>query len=284
MSTSLLISAFAPFSSLTLSLPSSTPISEVYECLTERYPSLPASLDHSNLVFSTHSGYSPPPEASLRSLHPSDCEEDGPNPLVTLRLTPLVLGGKGGFGSQLRAAGGRMSSQKTSNNDSCRDLTGRRLSTIKEAKKLAEYLESEPERKAARAEAQKAKLEALEKKLGITPQNGKGEGSSQASTSTDAVVDHVLAGKKHKFDDNEYIEQTKELSENVKSAVSAAFLKKKKKNGTANGNPNKKAKLSHEEEGSSPKDKVKEKHEESKEEKVLVPPIVSAIALDAVGA
>jgi hypothetical protein len=28
-----------------------------------------------------------------------------------------------------------MSSQKTSNNDSCRDLTGRRLSTIKEAKK-----------------------------------------------------------------------------------------------------------------------------------------------------
>lgn len=28
-----------------------------------------------------------------------------------------------------------MSSQKTSNNDSCRDLSGRRLSTIKEAKK-----------------------------------------------------------------------------------------------------------------------------------------------------
>jgi hypothetical protein len=135
MSTSLLISAFAPFSSLTLSLPSSTPISKVYECLTERYSSLPASLDDSNLVFSTHSGYVPSPEASLRSLHPSDLDEDGSNPLVTLRLTPLVLGGKGGFGSQLRAAGGRMSSQKTSNNDSCRDLTGRRLSTIKEAKK-----------------------------------------------------------------------------------------------------------------------------------------------------
>lgn len=28
-----------------------------------------------------------------------------------------------------------MSSQKTNNNDSCRDLSGRRLSTIKEAKK-----------------------------------------------------------------------------------------------------------------------------------------------------
>ena len=55
--------------------------------------------------------------------------------LVTLRLIPRLRGGKGGFGSQLRAAGGRMSSQKTSNNDSCRDLSGRRLSTIKEAKK-----------------------------------------------------------------------------------------------------------------------------------------------------
>ncbi|KAJ3835193.1 telomere stability and silencing-domain-containing protein [Lentinula raphanica] len=49
--------------------------------------------------------------------------------------SPRVLGGKGGFGSQLRTASGRMSSQKTSNNDSCRDLSGRRLSTLKEAKK-----------------------------------------------------------------------------------------------------------------------------------------------------
>ena len=124
-----------------------------------------------------------------------------------------------------------------------------------------------------------------EEEAALATQNGNGEGSSgQPSSSTDAVVDHVLAGKKHKFDDHEYIEQTKELSENVKSAVSAAFLKKKKKNGAANGNPNKKAKLSHEEEGSSPKDKTKEKVEESKEETVPVPPIVSAIALDAVGA
>lgn len=56
---------------------------------------------------------------------------------MSLRLTPRLKGGKGGFGSQLRAAGGRMSSQKTSNNDSCRDLSGRRLSTVKEAKKYA---------------------------------------------------------------------------------------------------------------------------------------------------
>jgi len=118
-----------------------------------------------------------------------------------------------------------MSSQKTSNNDSCRDLTGRRLSTIKEAKKLAEYLESEPERLAAKAEAQKAKLEALERKLGIEPSSSNSLEVGPGATDTSAG----LAGKKRRFDDTEYIEQSRELTENVKSAVSAALLKKKKK-------------------------------------------------------
>ncbi|KAF5341945.1 hypothetical protein D9611_001519 [Ephemerocybe angulata] len=277
MSTSLLISAFAPFPSLTLSLPSTTPISEVYGHLTHRYPALPDSLKHSNLVLSTHNGCIPAPEVALSSL-----QLNNDDTLVTLRLTPLVLGGKGGFGSQLRAAGGRMSSQKTSNNDSCRDLSGRRLSTIKEAKKLAEYLETEPERLAARAEAQKAKLEALEKKLGITPA-ANGEGSSSAPLTPDQIAEHVLAGKKHKFDDTEYIDQTKELSENVKSAVASAFLKKRKlKNGAG---ANKKAKLSPTESDPLKSDeKVKENAEEKTEESVKLPTIVNTMALDAVGA
>jgi len=135
-----------------------------------------------------------------------------------------------------------MSSQKTSNNDSCRDLSGRRLSTIKEAKKytaffylnapkltltmlcrLAEYLESEPERLAARAEAQRAKLEALERKLGIEPSSSKSPevGSGEPARSNAADTSAALAGKKHRFDDTEYIEQSRELTENVKSAVSA---------------------------------------------------------------
>ena len=133
-----------------------------------------------------------------------------------------------------------MSSQKTSNNDSCRVLTGRRLSTIKEAKKyaalcyikllfnltsitfcrLAEYLESEPERLAAKAEAQKAKLEALERKLGIEPSSS--NSPEVGSGATDTLP--VLAGKKHRFDDTEYIEQSRELTENVKSAVSAGMF------------------------------------------------------------
>jgi hypothetical protein len=127
MSTSILVSAFAPFPSLTLSVPPETPIKSLYDLLCDRYPSLPTT---SELVFTTYSGWIPEP-----TIHVSALSHDQPSSLVTLRLTPRLRGGKGGFGSQLRAAGGRMSSQKTSNNDSCRDLSGRRLSTIKEAKK-----------------------------------------------------------------------------------------------------------------------------------------------------
>lgn len=69
---------------------------------------------------------------------------------ITLQIRGRLLGGKGGFGSQLRAAGGRMSSRKNKNNQqdvnaSNRNLDGRRLRTITEAKNLAEYLATKPE-------------------------------------------------------------------------------------------------------------------------------------------
>lgn len=54
---------------------------------------------------------------------------------VDIDVVPRTLGGKGGFGANLRAAGGRMSTAKTDNTDSCRDLNGRRLGSIKEAQK-----------------------------------------------------------------------------------------------------------------------------------------------------
>ncbi|KAG6844971.1 hypothetical protein H0H87_002085 [Tephrocybe sp. NHM501043] len=231
--TSILIQTFSPFPSLTLTVPSSTLISDVPYLLHERYNDVPFS-DSSRYVLSTHRGREISPEATISSLH-VDAAMDSVSTrnFVSLRLTPRLVGGKGGFGSQLRAAGGRMSSQKTSNNDSCRDLSGRRLSTIKEAKKLAEYLESEPERVAAKAAAQKAKLEALERKLGIVPANASANnsavGSSEPSRSTGTDLPPVLAGTKHRFDDTEYLEQSRELTENVKNAVSAALLKRKKK-------------------------------------------------------
>ncbi|KAJ7940521.1 telomere stability and silencing-domain-containing protein, partial [Mycena leptocephala] len=198
-----------PFPTLSLTVPSNTSLSSMLPLLHERYPSLPSSI-----ALSTHNGVLPPLNSSISSLQ---CDDSS---LITLRLTPRLLGGKGGFGSQLRAAGGRMSSQKTSNNDSCRDLSGRRLNTIKEAKKLVEYLESEPERLKAKADAQKAKLEALERKLGIEP---------PSKLMLPLRDPPVLAGRKHRFDDTEYLEQSRDLVDGVKSAVSAALLKKKKK-------------------------------------------------------
>jgi hypothetical protein len=79
------------------------------------------------------------------------------------------------------------------------------------ASRLAEYLETEPERKKAQQEAQKAKLEALERKLGISP-GDKGK-----------EVD-VTAGVKRRFDDTEYLEQSRDIVDNVKNAVSAGML------------------------------------------------------------
>ena len=128
MMSSVLIQAFAPFPTLSILVPNTTHISELFPLIKGKYPSFPLSLA-SSLVFSTHSSHVPPPQSLI-----SDLKDISSN-IVSLRLSPRLLGGKGGFGSQLRAAGGRMSSQKTNNNDSCRDLTGRRLSTIKEAKK-----------------------------------------------------------------------------------------------------------------------------------------------------
>ena len=136
MSTSVLVSTFPPFPTLSIYTSTDTTFADVYDLLAERYPELPRN-DSANLdfVLSPHSGPIPSAEDTLAGLINDD--NDG---LVTLRLIPRLRGGKGGFGSQLRAAGGRMSSQKTSNNDSCRDLSGRRLSTIKEAKRYVGVL------------------------------------------------------------------------------------------------------------------------------------------------
>ena len=140
-STTVLVSSFPPFPTLALSVPDDTTLENLHAVLLARYPFLPSTAD---LRLSPVSGSCLEDEAATTTLAsilgPRDVDDDlgavgHSHSLVSLRLVPRMRGGKGGFGSQLRAAGGRMSSQKTNNNDSCRDLSGRRLSTIKEAKK-----------------------------------------------------------------------------------------------------------------------------------------------------
>lgn len=140
-STTVLISSFPPFPTLALSVPEDTTLEDLHAVLLARYPFLPTAADLrlSPVSGSCHDDATTTLSSILgpRDLNGDDDDDVFDHSLVSLRLVPRMRGGKGGFGSQLRAAGGRMSSQKTSNSDSCRDLSGRRLSTLKEAKKCA---------------------------------------------------------------------------------------------------------------------------------------------------
>lgn len=191
---------------------------------------------------------------------------------ITLEVRMGTRGGKGGFGSQLRAAGGKMSSARNAeeNRDSCRDLNGRRLSTIKQARQLAAYLATQDERQRALSEAQKKKYAKLEKMLGRKPKeeadfveaaqklheeggelnedekegdDDKGEGSSRIITpiiTPNAISENRKGEKRERIEDSEYVEQSREIVENVRSAVASAMRKKKKKGiaGITNGKDN----------------------------------------------
>jgi hypothetical protein len=69
-----------------------------------------------------------------------------------------LVGGKGGFGSKLKAQGARMATKKTTNFESCRDLTGLRLKTIHDAKALKDYIDKEPERVKAKQDLNNKKI------------------------------------------------------------------------------------------------------------------------------
>ncbi|XP_069340718.1 splicing regulator SDE2 [Eulemur rufifrons] len=75
-------------------------------------------------------------------------------------LEPRLLGGKGGFGSMLRALGAQI--EKTTNREACRDLSGRRLRDVNHEKAMAEWVKQQAERE---AEKEQKRLERLQRKL-----------------------------------------------------------------------------------------------------------------------
>ncbi|XP_034826659.1 splicing regulator SDE2 [Maniola hyperantus] len=76
-----------------------------------------------------------------------------------VRVRSKIVGGKGGFGSMLRAIGAQI--EKTTNREACRDLSGRRLRDINEEKRLRKWLEGQEDREQEAAERKKKKLERL---------------------------------------------------------------------------------------------------------------------------
>ncbi|EKD12817.1 hypothetical protein MBM_09046 [Drepanopeziza brunnea f. sp. 'multigermtubi' MB_m1] len=126
---------------------------------------------------------------------------------LSLRLSLPLCGGKGGFGSQLRAAGGRMSSKRKRNqgedNGSSRNLDGRRLRSVHEAKALAEYLAIKPEMAKKEKEARRARWE-------------------QIVELAERREEEMKSGNKGKVD-GKWVEDKEEANERTREAVLAAM-------------------------------------------------------------
>ncbi|EOD44686.1 hypothetical protein UCRNP2_8608 [Neofusicoccum parvum UCRNP2] len=128
---------------LSLPLPATSTVADFTAALSQRIPAI-----DNRLILTTNSNKLLQPDSStpLASLI-SAAESHDTTAFLPLRLSAPLCGGKGGFGSQLRAAGGRMRKKRGAgeNNGSSRNLDGRRLRTVTEAKALAEYLAVKPE-------------------------------------------------------------------------------------------------------------------------------------------
>ncbi|ERL93737.1 replication stress response regulator SDE2 [Dendroctonus ponderosae] len=98
-----------------------------------------------------------------------------------------TLGGKGGFGSMLRAIGAQI--EKTTNREACRDLNGRRLRDINEEQRLIKWVEQQGEREIEAEEKKKKKLEKL------------------------------LEQPRHEFKDEQYEKEMSELTDKIEDAV-----------------------------------------------------------------
>lgn len=118
-------------------------------------------------------------------------------------------GGKGGFGSMLRALGAQI--EKTTNREACRDLSGRRLRDINEEDRLKKYVSKKADREKEKQEAKEAKLKKLRKLV------TKGE-------------------TKHEFKDKKYDQAREAATDRVHEAINQVFNDKPSTSGS-NGKP-----------------------------------------------
>ncbi|KAM0245703.1 hypothetical protein ACHAP5_005187 [Fusarium lateritium] len=183
---------------LVLPLPPSTTVSELRERIDDRLPTT-----QSRLILTTLSNKQLPTSSDSPI---SDYLSTTDDEFLSLRLAVPLCGGKGGFGSQLRAAGGRMSSRKKKSQEdhgSSRNLDGRRLRTVNEAKALAEYLAIKPEMEKKEKEKRRERWEQI----------------VQLSEQKEA---EIKSGSKSRLD-GQWVEDKEESSERTREAVLAAM-------------------------------------------------------------
>nr|SVE76197.1 EOG090X0OE5 [Daphnia hispanica] len=89
---------------------------------------------------------------------PGSCDP-WPKTDTFVRTSISLTGGKGGFGSMLRAIGAQI--EKTTNREACRDLSGRRLRDINEEKRLKDWVSKQADREKEREDRKQKKLEKL---------------------------------------------------------------------------------------------------------------------------
>lgn len=128
-------------------------------------------------------------------------------------LIPL-LGGKGGFGSLLRAIGAQI--EKTTNRDACRDLSGRRLRDIKREDELKKLIALQDKLQEERKRRRREKLENLKSK------------SEQSSVS--APIQELIK----MFNDHDYNKRRMELGDILDVAVDKGIINFKKRQSEGN--------------------------------------------------
>ncbi|KAJ4356356.1 uncharacterized protein N0V89_004388 [Didymosphaeria variabile] len=199
------------------------PLSSIYETLYERAPWLTST----SYILTTHSRRTVPITAGPVSSLLSSASDT----FISLRLTVPLCGGKGGFGSILRAQGGRMSSRKKKQgevNGSSRNLDGRRLRTVAEAKTLAEYLAIKPEMDKREKEERRKRWEDIaasterkqeELTSGRTQARLDGkwvEGKEEAENKTREAIEKMLLAQQRSSSEEE---EEEEVTESSKSAA-----------------------------------------------------------------
>ncbi|KAJ1519549.1 hypothetical protein ONE63_004828 [Megalurothrips usitatus] len=107
-----------------------------------------------------------------------------------VRAVPRLLGGKGGFGSMLRAIGAQI--EKTTNREACRDLSGRRLRDINEEQRLKNWISKKADREREALERKQKKLDKLRSEPKIEFKDKKYE--EERSKLTEVVYDAVEKG------------------------------------------------------------------------------------------
>jgi len=111
-----------------------------------------------------------------------------------LNINLPLCGGKGGFGSMLRAIGAQI--EKTTNRDACRDLTGRRLRDINAEKRIKNWIRRKAELEKEKARQKREKLERLTQQPKID------------------------------FKDDDYLNEKDEMPQKVDDAIDYALKKK----------------------------------------------------------